>query len=117
LSLHSGFDEDDDDDNDISNLLRIMAWRIRFLDGNIKAGMMLSSWNKFLRSLLYFVVVRPDNNEGLVRINLPLKLISIGFELVRLRLVFLLLTEVRRRKTQERRRCSILTIGMFATSL
>jgi hypothetical protein len=48
---------------------------------------MLPLWNKFLRSLLHFVVVRSD----LVRINLPLKPVSIGFELGRLKLVFLLL--------------------------
>jgi hypothetical protein len=51
----------------------------------------LSSWNKFLRFVLHFVVLRCDHNEWLVRINLPLKPISIGFELGRLKLVFLLL--------------------------
>jgi hypothetical protein len=67
------------------------TWRIRIPDGNIKVGMMLLLWNKFLRSLIYFVVVRSDHNKRLVRINLPLKPISIGFDLGRLRLVFLLL--------------------------
>jgi hypothetical protein len=51
----------------------------------------LSSWNKFLWFVLHFVVLRCDHNEWLVRINLPLKPISIGFELGRLKLVFLLL--------------------------
>jgi hypothetical protein len=40
---------------------------------------------------LFSVLVRSDHNEWLVRINLPFKLISIGFELGRLRLVYLLL--------------------------
>jgi hypothetical protein len=44
-----------------------------------------------------------------LRINLPIKPISIGFELRRLRLVFLFskVTEGRRWRIQERRRCSI----------
>jgi hypothetical protein len=63
---------------------------------------MVPSWNKFLRSRLHFVVVRSNHNEGLVRINLHLKPISIGFELGRLRLVFLLLRwEEGRRKKEE----------------
>jgi hypothetical protein len=31
------------------------------------------SWNKFLRSLLHFVVARSGHNEGLLRINIPPK--------------------------------------------
>jgi hypothetical protein len=89
-SLHSSFDEDDDDDGDDgNNFLRMTTSRIRFPTSDIKVRMMLLSWNKYLWSLLHFVVVRSDHNEGLVRINLPLKLILIGFELGRLRSVFL----------------------------
>jgi hypothetical protein len=102
-SLHSGFNEDDDGSNDISNFLRMTTWRIRFLNGDIKARMMLPSWNKFLRSLPRFVVVRSDHNEGLVRINLPLKSISIGFELGRFRLFFLLFSG-RRMKEDSRKK-------------
>jgi hypothetical protein len=64
---------------------------IRFPDGDIKVGMMLSLRNKFARSLFHFLVIRSNHDKGLVRINLPFKLISIGFELKRMRLVFLLL--------------------------
>ena len=34
---------------------------------------MLPLWNYFLQSLLYFVVVRSNRNEGLVRIIMPVK--------------------------------------------
>jgi hypothetical protein len=107
-SLHNGFDEDDNGCNNVSNFLCMMTWRIRFLVCDIKAGMMLTSWNKFLRSLLLFLVVRSDHNEGLVRINLPLKSISVGFEFGRLRLVFLLLQwqkEERRHKKEDVQFC------------
>jgi hypothetical protein len=40
---------------------------------------MLLSWNKFLWTLLRFVMVRSGHNKGLVSINLPLKPILIGF--------------------------------------
>jgi hypothetical protein len=62
--LHSNFDEDDDGGNDVSNLLRMTIWRISFSDNNVKVGMILSSWNKFLRSLFYFIVVRSNHNKG-----------------------------------------------------
>jgi hypothetical protein len=68
-----------------------MTRRIRFSDTDNKVWMMLLLWNKFLSSILYFVMVRSNYNEGIVRINLSLKPISIGFELKRLVLVFLLL--------------------------
>jgi hypothetical protein len=68
-----------------------MTRRIRFSDTDNKVGMMLLLWNKFVSSILYFVMVRSNYNEGIVRINLSLKPISIGFELKRLVLVFLLL--------------------------
>jgi hypothetical protein len=88
-SLHSGFDEDDD--SDVNNFLCMMTWRIRVLNEDIKVGMILPSWKFFLQFLVHFVVVRSDHNEWLVRINLSLKPILIGFELGRLRLIFLLL--------------------------
>jgi hypothetical protein len=83
-SLHSGFDEDDHGDDNISNFFRMPTWRTKFPNGDIKVCIMLPSWNKFLRSIFYSVVVSPENNKGLVRINLPLKSILIVFELVRL---------------------------------
>jgi len=52
--------------------------------------MMLPPWNNFVWSFLRFVVVRSDHDEGLVRINLPLKPIT-GIELGRSRSVFLIL--------------------------
>jgi hypothetical protein len=70
-----------------------LAWRhedFRFSDGNIKAEMMLPSWNNFHRSLLHFVAVRSDHDEGLLRINMSLKPIN-GTELGRFRLVFFIL--------------------------
>jgi hypothetical protein len=67
----------------------MMKWRIRFSDGDIKVGMILSSWNKFLRSLLY-VVVKSNNNEGLVR--------TIHFELGRLRLIVFHLNDKKENK-------------------
>ncbi|KAG2604535.1 hypothetical protein PVAP13_4NG070290 [Panicum virgatum] len=41
--------------------------------------MVPSSWNNFLRPLLHFAVVRSNHGEGLVRISLSSKLMSIGF--------------------------------------
>jgi hypothetical protein len=38
-------------------------------DGDIKAKMMLLSWNNFLISLIYFVVVKYDYDEGPRRIS------------------------------------------------
>jgi hypothetical protein len=42
--------------------------RLFFPDDDIKAEMMLPPWNNFLRSLLYFVVVRFSHDERLGRI-------------------------------------------------
>jgi hypothetical protein len=69
--------------------------------------MILLSWNKFLWSLLHFVVVRSDYNKGLVRINLPLKPISISFDLGRLRLVSSssLVAEGRHNKEEDNQFC------------
>ena len=55
--LHSDSDEDDGDNYGVSNLLGMMAWRLRFPNDDIKAEMMLPSCNNFLRTLLHFVVV------------------------------------------------------------
>jgi hypothetical protein len=52
--------------------------------GDIKAGMILPSWKKFLCSLLYFVIARSDHNEVVVRINLSFKPILIDLEVERL---------------------------------
>jgi hypothetical protein len=77
-------------------------------------GMILSSWNKFLRSLLY-VVVKSNNNEGLVR--------TIHFELGRLRLIIFHLND-RRKKENKRKNmckrkktCAISPIGILTTAL
>jgi hypothetical protein len=40
-----------------------------FSDGDIKAEMVSPLWNNFLRSLLRFIVVRCDHDEGLERIS------------------------------------------------
>ena len=47
----------------------MLIMRLLFPDGDIKAEMMSPSWNNFLRSLLHFVVVRSDHNEGLGKIS------------------------------------------------
>jgi hypothetical protein len=67
-----------------------------FSDGDIKVGMILSSWNKFLRSLLY-VVVKSNNNEGLVR--------TIHFELRRLRLIIFHLNDRRKKENKRKNMC------------
>jgi hypothetical protein len=61
---------EDEDDISVSNFIGLTTWRLGFSDGDIKAEMMSPSWNNFLWSLLRFVVVRSDHNEGLRRINL-----------------------------------------------
>lgn len=43
----ASFDEDDGGDDDANNFLRMVTWRISFLDGDIKIGTMSSSWNNF----------------------------------------------------------------------
>jgi hypothetical protein len=53
----------------ISNFLSIMTWRVMFPDDDIKAEMMLPLWNKFIWSLLYFVVVKFDHGKELVRVK------------------------------------------------
>jgi hypothetical protein len=88
--LHGNSDEDEGDNYGISNFLGMMKSRFRFLDGDIKAEMLSLPWNNCLQSLLCFVVVRSDHDEGLVRISLPLKPIT-GIELERSRSVFLII--------------------------
>ena len=62
--LHGGFVEDEGDIS-VNNFIGLTTWRLGFSDGDIKAEMMSPSWNNFLQSLLRFVVVRSDHNEGL----------------------------------------------------
>jgi hypothetical protein len=45
-----------------------IPWLVHHHDDDIKAEMMSLPWNNFLRSLLRFVVVRSDHDEGLGRI-------------------------------------------------
>jgi len=45
--LHNDSDEDEGDNYGISNLLGMMAWRLRFLNDDIKAEMMLPPCNNF----------------------------------------------------------------------
>jgi hypothetical protein len=66
--LHGGSGEDEDDNYGVSILIG-MAWRLLFPDGDIKAEMVSPPWNNFLRSLLCFIVVRSDHDEGLRRIS------------------------------------------------
>ena len=60
------------------NFLGATTWGIRFPDGVIETGMVPSLWNNFLRTLLYFVVVRSNHGERLVRISLFLELMSVS---------------------------------------
>ena len=66
---HGGSVEDGGDNYGVSILTGMTTWRLLFPNGGIKAEMVLPSWNNFLRSLLCFVVVRSDHNEGLERIS------------------------------------------------
>jgi hypothetical protein len=68
--LGLGFDERGGGIYDVNNFHGAMTWRIRFSDGDTEAGMVSSSWNNFLRSLLSFVIVRSNNSERLVRISM-----------------------------------------------
>ena len=88
-SLHGGSDEGGGIYG-VGNFLGATAWRIRFPGGVIEAGMVPSSWNNFLRSLLRFVVVRSNHGEGLVRISLSSELMSISLGSDRLGSVSLL---------------------------
>nr|TKW40878.1 hypothetical protein SEVIR_1G275400v2 [Setaria viridis] len=57
------------------------TWRIRFSYGDIEVGVVLLSWNNFLRPLLRFVMVRSNHDERLVRIILLLELMLISLGL------------------------------------
>ena len=59
--LRGGSVEDEGDNYDVS-ILTSMTWRLLFSDGDIKAEMVSLQWNIFLRSLLYFIVVRSDHD-------------------------------------------------------
>ena len=89
-SLHGGSDDGGGGIYGVGNLLGATTWRIRFPDVVIEAGMVPSSWNNFLRPLLRFAVVRSNHCEGLVRISLSSKLMSISFGSDRLGSVSLL---------------------------
>ena len=67
--LHSGSVKDEYDNYGISILTGMMTWSLLFPDSDMKAEMVSSPWNNFLRSLLRFIVVRSDHDEGLGRIN------------------------------------------------
>ena len=77
-SLHGGSEEGGGGIYSVGNLLGATTWRIRFPDGVIKAGMVPSSWNNFLRPLLRFVMVRSNHGKGLVRVSLSPELMSIS---------------------------------------
>ena len=66
--LHGGFVEDGGDNFGVSIFIDMSTWRFLLPNGGIKAEMMPSPWNKFLQSLLRFVVVGSDHDEGLGRI-------------------------------------------------
>ena len=66
--LHGGSVEDEGDIS-VNNFIGLTTWRLGFPDGDIKAEMMSPSRNNFLWSLLRFIVVRSDHDEGLGRIN------------------------------------------------
>ena len=86
---------------------------MRFPDGVVKAGMVPSSWNNFLRPLLRFVVVRSNHGEGLVRIILSPKLMLISLGSDRLGSVSLLHRwqkeeeEKRKKEKEDRARSSL----------
>jgi hypothetical protein len=77
-SLHDGSDEGCGDIYAVGTLVEVTTWRISFPDGDIVLGMVPSSSNNFLWSLLYFIVVRSNHGERLVRISLSLNLMSIS---------------------------------------
>ena len=93
---------EDEDDNGVSNFnfLSLTTWRLGFPDGDIKAEMMSPPRNNFLRSLLRFVVVRSEHNEGIGRIIF--------------RSVFLILRWQKEEGRQEIRSFSTLLAGMLA---
>jgi hypothetical protein len=66
--LHGGNVEDQGNNFGVSIFIDMTTWRLLFPDGDIKAEMMWSLWNNFLRSLLHFVMVRSGHDEGLGRI-------------------------------------------------
>ena len=88
-----------------TTFLGAATWRIRFSDDVIEAGMVLLSWNNFLRPLLRFVMVRSNHGERLVRISLSPEMMSISLGLDRLGSVSILhrwqKEEEERRKKEE----------------
>jgi hypothetical protein len=67
--LHGGSIKDEGDNYGVNNFLGMMTLRLFFPNGDIKAEMISLSWNNFLRSLLYFIVVRSGHDKGLGRIS------------------------------------------------
>nr|CAB3469429.1 unnamed protein product [Digitaria exilis] len=58
-SLHGGSDEGDG--GNVNNFMT--TWRIRFLDGGMKTGMMSPPWNKILRALPPFIKQDGEKHE------------------------------------------------------
>jgi hypothetical protein len=56
------------------------TWRFLFSDSDIKAEMMSPPWNNFLQSLLYFIMVRSSQNEGLGRIIFRLVILTLQWQ-------------------------------------
>jgi hypothetical protein len=77
--LHVGSVEDEDDNYGVS-ILTSMTWRLLFLDGDIKMEMVSPPWNNFLRSLLRFIVVGSDHDEGLERLSFRLVLLILRWQ-------------------------------------
>jgi hypothetical protein len=68
--LHDGSVEDGDDDYGVTILTGMTIWGLLFPDGDIKAEMVSTPWNNFLRSLLRFImVIRSGHDKGLRRIS------------------------------------------------
>ncbi|KAG2565583.1 hypothetical protein PVAP13_7NG121417 [Panicum virgatum] len=75
--------------------------------------MVPSSWNNFLQPLLRFAVVRSNHGEGLVRISLSFKLMSISFGSDRLGSVSLLHRGRKRKKKDARRKKKIVLVPTY----
>lgn len=67
-SIHGDSDEGNGYNYDVDNFISLTTRKNRFLDADVEAGMMLLSWNNFLRPLLHFAVVRSSYDETLLRI-------------------------------------------------
>jgi hypothetical protein len=63
----------------VDSFLGMSTWIIRFMNGGIKMGMILSLWNNFLQPLLCSVVVRSNHDERIGIIIMLLMLMLIFF--------------------------------------